>query len=121
MKYTDKFFRIPVKMYDRMEIDIAELKEQQQLLEDPQLAKHEPASWIQCWSYILPDNIIGYDENFSREMEFDELTDKGPDITLVHTDTHSYPCLWKISKFEQKLNEFIEQQSSNSINIQKNQ
>jgi hypothetical protein len=119
MKYTDKFFRIPVKMYDNWEMIKAELKEEAQLMIDPELAQQEDAHWVACMSYILPEDIIGYDENFSRETDLNSTS--VPDMTIIQTKTASYPCLWKVSKFEQKLNEFMEQRSSNSINIQKNQ
>jgi hypothetical protein len=119
MKYTDKFFKMPIKMYDRWEMVKAELKEEAQLMTDPELAQQEDAAWVPCMSYILPEDIIGYDENFSREADL--ANTELPDMTIVQTKTASYPCLWKLSKFEQKLNEFMEQQSLNSINVQKNQ
>ena len=118
MKYTDRFFRVPIKVYDELEITAALLKEDKQLENDPELVKIEEASWVQCWYEILPDDIIGYSENFSREVG--DITSALPDLTLISTKHQGQlPCLWKINKFKDKLNEFYQQFSNNSINSER--
>lgn len=116
MKYTDRFFKFPVRVTDAY---VAESLEK----------SNEKISLPTIDSYIkLPySEIEGWQEMYPPETEFDEVSTKGFECTLVFTKKHrDILCSWNVKKFESKLDAYVSEleefvKNSNSNSIQKTQ
>lgn len=109
MKYTDKFFKFPIRIYDGLEMLKAEIDEEKKLEEeDPDLTP-VPIEFLVGRKAVRIDDIIGYNETMDREHDKQEVREQGFPCTIVEIkDQGPYFCNWTFKKFEEKLNEFCE-------------
>lgn len=108
MKFTDRFFKFPYKMYTRKDWDNLEKIEERNKDNNIDEDLPEPPFSIGTKS-VLPDEIIGYETSFSYGKTIDEVNISGPDLThVVLKNGVGLSCLWSIEEFEKNLNEFVE-------------
>jgi len=130
MKFTDRYFKFPVRAYDT-ELTKAIIKEEKMIekmiesskddaLDDFQLTKNLP--WVSLTHSVLPKDILGWSESFSREYSVDDIIKMGKgNITMVELkDYGTIGCQWPIDEFEKNLDkwwsEWNEKNAANSIN-----
>lgn len=101
MKFTDRFFGFPIKVYNPKEED------------DLGLDRGDDGSvdWV-AGTVKLPmedlRNISWYD-GYDKSRDPEDVYNKGFDMTVVCSEVHGqFNCVWKREKFEEKLNEFME-------------
>jgi len=107
MKYTERFFKFPIRLYDGIELRKAMEKEEKLFDRDPDSVIAEETPWVQGTAAIYAEDIYSYNETFSRGMEIEEVVKSGGDLTHIESKTGDYICMWPIKKFEQKLNEHM--------------
>ena len=116
MKYSDRFFKFPVRVTD---IYLAESLEKK-----AELSGEKPSIPTVDGYIKLPySDIEGYQEMYPPETDFEDVINKGFQCTLVFTKKHGdILCSWDLKKFEEKLDgyvakleEFIKNSNSNSI------
>jgi hypothetical protein len=104
MKFTDRFFEFPIKIYDGFSLKKA--MEQEEALDAP-----VDADWVRGYIKIPAaaiTDIYWYDV-FSKGRTVEEIADKGFDATaIVHPDLGEFECTWRREKFENELNSFVE-------------
>jgi len=126
MKFTDGFFKVLIKVYDGWDYSKAMITEDKELENNPETATPITGiKYVPCYYKIRPSDIIGWCELFDRETILsDEIIEtfnrKGLPMTLIETKSFgNLPCMWDISKFEEKLNEFCNEINYNSNNSPK--
>lgn len=97
MKYTDRFFSFPIRIYDGKTIqDIEEGGEGDWIVGVVRMPFEDMR--YSCW----------YD-GFSRDKGVEEVSEKGFDATIVSNKMHGqFNCIWNRKRFEEKLNEGME-------------
>ncbi len=104
MKYCDKFFRFPVKLY--LAKDIEKRDDMMQRLGIELSSEQAEVRHVIGWESVLLEDIRGFGTLFSRERELDEIEMEGFDCTLVSMGNgKEIGCAWSPDKFEEKLNE----------------
>jgi len=107
MKYTERFFKFPIRLYDGIELRKAMENEEKLFDIDPDSVVVEETPWVQGTAAIYAEDIYSYNETFSRGTEIEEVVKSGGDLTHIESKTGDYICMWPIKKFEQKLNEHM--------------
>lgn len=104
MKFTEKFFSFPIKIYDGFSLEKA-LKEEE-VTDEP-----KDADWI-SGTFKLPASELAsmaWHDGFSRNRNVEEVAKEGFDITVICSNSYGdMTCMWPRKKFEEKLNEFYE-------------
>jgi len=97
MKYTEKFFSFPIRIYDSKSL--------------PDIDDGGEGDWI-VGVVRMPFEDMRYScwyDGFSRSKEVDEVSKEGFDATIVSNKMHGqFNCVWNRKKFEEKLNEGME-------------
>lgn len=95
MKYTDRFFSFPIRIYDGKTLDENNEGE---------------GDWI-VGVVRIPFDDMRYScwyDGFSRDKNVEEVNKEGFDTTIVSNKMHGqFNCIWNRKKFEEKLNEGI--------------
>lgn len=127
MKFTDRFFRLPIRFTDEYSI----IKINEEIQENKKLPDEQPMVNSIDSVYRLPfGEVDGWQEVNPPETKFDDILNgerKGFECTMVYTKTHGdLLCSWNIDKFEKKLDEYhdkmtkyfesLKKPESNSIN-----
>lgn len=104
MKYSDQFFKFPIKVYETTSVRRA-LKE-----EEATDIPHD-GDWVIGYvrmPYWALDEMCWYDV-FTKGKEVAEVADKGFDATFVmHLKYGEFECTWSREKFEKELDKFTE-------------
>lgn len=98
MKYTDTYFKIPVRMYEGSDFT--------------SLTPGAPIRATIAAKALIHTDITGWQEMSFREVDqFDKdgnlIVQEFP-CTLVNTSTHDFLCHWPRKKFEEELNKYAE-------------
>lgn len=113
MKYTDRFFRFPVRLYLTKDLekgrdDINELEERLGMTfpKDEEAEEEiEPESII-GWEKVFLEDVCGFGTLFSRGKAIVDVKEQGFDCTLVYLKFgKEVGCAWAPELFEQRLNE----------------
>lgn len=127
MKYTERFFKFPIRYIDQFKV----MKIGEEYNKNQSLPDEEPVIPSVDCIYKLPyDEIRGWSEEPAPEDLFEDIESKGFKCTMVFTKTHGdLLCSWSVKKFEEKLDAFEEKitdwykemkkSDSNSIQEQK--
>lgn len=110
MKYTDKWFKIPVRIYDGFSVHKAILIEDKKFAENPEdIDKPEVPDWVRGWAMIPKEEITSWVDYYSEGRETSDVAKEGFDLTLVETkNLGKFECVWKREKFEEELNKYAE-------------
>ena len=107
MKFTERFFEFPIKVYDGESL-VRAAKINETIGENDAM---EDGDWVRGMAKIAYwdlDKFYYYD-NFSTGKTPEEVVEKGFDvISLCHTMYGEFEVLWKRGVFEKKLNAFTE-------------
>ena len=106
MKFTDRFFAFPIRIYDKRSLEKVLNQED---LED--IVTTEPA-WVRGEVKFPVNELEGiiWHDGFKTGRNVKEVAEKGFDLTVIHSEKYGlFFCLWKKEEFEQRLNDFIEQ------------
>ena len=105
MKFTDRFFEFPIKIYDGNSIRKMINKKENLGLEE----EVEEFDWVRGRAkipYWALDKIYYYD-CFSEGRTPKDVAEEGFDMTtVIHESLGEFECMWKKEVFEKKLNEF---------------
>lgn len=107
MKYTDTFFKFPIKIYDGYSALTAE-KEEDKISEETGEYSPVPVSFTVGVKAIPLDAISGWMDVYTKEHTLEEVDAHGFPHTLVSTEHGDYLCTWKRKYFEEKLNKFVQ-------------
>lgn len=107
MKYTDRFFKFPVKLYLTKDIDQRSDLEAKLGIELKR--EDNELDYIIGWESIDIDDICGFGTIFSRNKSLEDVRNDGFDCTVVYLKYgKEIGCSWSPKKFEEKLNQFSE-------------
>ncbi len=118
MNYTDRWFEFPIRVYDGFEYVKTMIREDKSFDADAENAQPIESDWIVGIAAVLPENIIGWSDNFSKLKSVEDVEREGFDITMVETKQGDMMCVWKRDKFKKKLNEFMEKIYTQQPSIQ---
>lgn len=112
VKYSEKFFKFPIRVYDEFSLVKAMVKEDRNFSEakDPdEIDGPEKGDWVMGFARVPYKEILGWVDHFEEGTNVKDVHEKGFDMTMVLTRTMGrFECIWKREKFESKLNEFVE-------------
>ena len=112
MKYTETLFKMPVMIFDGIEMLRISKKE----IEDDQYVS-SPVQWARGFVRIPVDEIVSWVESWEKGKTIDDVIENGFDSTLVSTRTlGEYICTWKMEKFEAELDKHIDTLNSQLLN-----
>ena len=110
MKFTDKFFKFPIKIYDGASARQL-IKKELKNLDTGEHDDEEDIDWVQgdvkipFWAL---ENLF-YHEGYTSGRSMEDVAKNGFDLTYVsHTVYGDFECLWPLDKFEYKLNSFVD-------------
>lgn len=111
MKYTEKFFKFPIRVYDGFSLSKAMVKEEKKFetqdvdtIEGP-----EQVDWALGWVKLPYKQIVSWMDYFSEGRSTGEVAETGFDMTMIYTrDLGNFESTWKRSKFEEEINKFYE-------------
>lgn len=107
MKYSEKFFKFPVKLY--LTKDVEERDELETRLGVELKVEKEDLEYVVGWESVDVEDICGYGTIFSRNRTLEQVREEGFDCTLVYLKYgKEIGCSWSPKKFEEKLNQFYE-------------
>lgn len=102
MKYTDRFFEFPVRIYDRFSTIRAEEMEK-----DTEVPNE--GEWAAGMAKINYKQITTWSDYFDSTQGVEGVKDRGFEYTLVWTESEgAFICTWGRKKFEDKLNAYVE-------------
>lgn len=112
MKFTDRWFKIPVRVYDGFSVHKAIMLEDKKLFENPEeIEKPEIPDWVKGYARIPLEEITSWIDYYSEGRETSEVATEGFDLTLVETkNLGKFECTWKRDKFEEELNKYADSQ-----------
>lgn len=110
MKYTDRWFKFPVKIYDGFSVHKAIMIEDKKLQDNPEdIDKPEIPDWVMGYARIPVNEIQCWIDYYSEGRETSEVAEEGFDLTMVETkNLGKFECLWKREKFEKELDDYYE-------------
>lgn len=101
MKYTDKFFKFPVKLYLTKDLEQRDLLGKSDDEDEPE--------YVLGWESVDISDICGYGTIFSKGRTISEVKEDGFDSTVVYLKYgKEVGCSWSPEKFESRLNLFYE-------------
>lgn len=113
MNYTDRFFKFPIRIYDRFSVQNSERRE------DQEGVPHE-GEYVIGLKKLYPHEIIDWQDYYDSEYGVEGVTNEGFKDTLVFTRTCGiYVCPLKMEKFEELLNSFMERVMKETIEEEK--
>lgn len=108
MNYTDRWFEFPVRVYDGFEFVKTMIKEEKDFDRDAENAQPIESDWVVGIASVLPENILGWSDSFSKMVNVEQVEKEGFDLLIVETKNQGeMMCTWKREKFKKKLNEFM--------------
>ena len=105
MKLTEAHFKFPIRMFDPHSAAKAEKSFHSEFVSKDKI------------EYVIGTASIPYEQithaswhdSYMPHREVENVKEHGCDSTMVYTPTMgSYMCAWKLPKFEQELNAYIE-------------
>lgn len=108
MKYTERFFKFPIRLY--LTKDVQERYELEEKLNIELSSDDDDLDYVIGWEHVDPDEIFGYGSVFSRNRTLEEVKEKGFDCTIVYLrNGKEIASSWSPKKFAEKLDSFYEQ------------
>lgn len=103
MKYTDRFFEFPVRIYDRFETQQAIEQEEKDNIPIEGV-------WASGKAKLPFQEISSWSDYFDSDQGIDGVKEKGFEYTLIWTHNEgTYICTWKKARFEDRLNAHVEE------------
>lgn len=108
MKYTERFFKFPIRIYDGHSMYKAEKEEEKQELAG-QLIDPVHVDFAVGYKTLKHNSIRGWMESYTTEQGLDYVMEQGFPCTLVTTkEDETYLCNWTMAEFEEALDNFVE-------------
>lgn len=102
MRYTDRFFEFPIRVYDRF---TAEKAEKEEKINDVPLE----GDWAAGKARIPYDQISAWTDYFDSTQGVNGVRENGFKFTMVLTYADgAFICIWEKTKFEERLNAYAE-------------
>lgn len=115
MKYTEKFFKMPVRMYDVDSMINVAIKEDKAIEKGEQVVS-TPVNFAIGQKAIYTKDIKTYGESYANEHTLEDAISQGFPITVVYTyQGDEYQCSWNLKKFEEELDKFVEEQEKQAL------
>lgn len=102
MKFTDRFFKFPYKIYNEYNIDEIEKEEKENEQKTGRLVPL-PLDFVVGIKAVRLEDVMDYGEILDKEHLGCEIEGELPH-TIVLTPYGEFLCTWKRSKFEKELN-----------------
>lgn len=103
-KYSDRYFKIPVK--------ICKLDDVEQFLKDKELGaveEDEDVDFAIGYVRLDPFGIVDWFDSFSPSRSISDVRKNGFDCTrIISKSGEVYDCMWDRTRFEDRLNKFVE-------------
>lgn len=111
MRYTDRWFKFPVRIYDGFSVQKAIMVEEKKFSEDPEaIDRPETPDWVTGFVRIPLNEVECWIDYYSEGRETSEVATEGFDLTMIETkNLGKFECVWKRQKFEEELNKFYEE------------
>jgi hypothetical protein len=107
MKYSERFFKIPIKTYKGSDWKKVE-KAYEQLSEGIDVDLEEPNN-AKGYEYIDPSEIIRVSPSFSIFASIEDVKEFGFKLSTIYfRNGDSSVCLWSAEKVLSKLDEFVD-------------
>jgi hypothetical protein len=104
MKFTDKFFRFPIRLYLSKDLDKRDELSEKLGITLPDEDENEIPHVI-GWEVVQIEDIIGYGTLFSRGKTLEDVEMDGFDCTLVCLrNGKELGCAWRPEEFEKNVN-----------------
>lgn len=101
MKFTDRMFEFPIRVYD--------LVESKRAIEKGESTNTSyDGVWAPGKTKIFLEDLESYSDFFDNIHGIKGVKEEGFKNTIVFTKTGEYICLWTKEKFEHFLNEFAD-------------
>jgi hypothetical protein len=101
MKYTDSFFKFPIRVYDPISVKNAYEREQN----DGEVID---GNWLLGLKRVHPDDIESWEDTFTRDiLPLTEGSKCNATVVMVKNEGEIL-CTWDRKKFEEKLDAFHE-------------
>lgn len=105
MKYSQQFFKFPVKLYKG--VDWRKIEKQMELEIDSELV--EPP-FAKGWEYCNPELITNISPYFSAFVSIEDIQENGPKLSLIHFQNgKEFVCYWSCETFLKKLDAFMDE------------
>ena len=102
MKYTDKFFTIPIRIYNGRSIIEA-------IQEEIETNIPTPSEYVVGARRLQVKDITAWADGYGEEDKLEDIREHGFTCTIVETgEEDSFLCHWNRKKFEEELNKFME-------------
>ncbi len=110
MKYTERYFKIPVRIYDGFSVHKAIVIEEKKLSDNPEnIDRPETPDWVMGYARIPVSEIRYWMDYYTEGRETGNVADEGFDLTLVETkNLGKFECCWERKEFEKRLDEFYD-------------
>ena len=107
MKFSERFFKFPIKVYDSA--SVKRVMKMERELDDPGEAGNPAwARGYACFPYWDLNDLYYYD-GYTAGTDTRIVNEKGFELTMVyHKDFGDFECLWKRDRFEKELDLFTE-------------
>jgi len=107
MKYTDNFFKFPIRLYDIVSLQETALAEEKHFEETKEITTL-PANFAVGYKSLRPNDIKAFGDAYSNESNLELAMEEGFNICVVETfQGDVYECNLKTEEFEGALNEHI--------------
>ena len=109
MKFTETFFKFPIRIYDNVSIVKNMKREMKNQDEDDE--EISIPDWVRGEARIphwaLPN--IFYSDAYSTGRQPEHVAEEGFDTTFISSiEFGEFECMWKVGKFERELDAFKE-------------
>lgn len=111
MKYTDRFFKFPVRMYDVESMIKVAMKE-----EETGDIDNTPVNFAVGNKAILLKDLKSYGESYANEHTLEDALEHGFPLTTIYTyQGDEYQCPLNLKEFEKLVDKFVEEQEKQAL------
>lgn len=102
MKFSERYFSFPVRIYDRFTMNKAEKQEEEE-------GTPVEGDWVAGRARFPYEDISSWSDFYDSKQGVDGVLKDGYEYTLIFTYTgKAVICIWPMKKFEEKLDEYVE-------------
>lgn len=115
MKYSDRFFKFPIRLFNS--IDFAKVEKKfDKLIEEALYEDIEKPKGVVSFQYCLPEQIVHVSPSLDLFEPIEVTINEGVNrcqVTLMNGTQHY--CIWSPEKFMAKLDAFLEKEEDSVI------
>jgi hypothetical protein len=99
MKYTDGYFKFPIRVYDPISVRDAYHREEKE-------GEIVDGNWLLGFKRVHPDDIESWEDTFTRDiLPLNEESECNATVVVIKGEGEIM-CTWNRKKFEEKLDAF---------------